>query len=128
MWKQWRNSNYEVSINGEVRNIKTGRVIKQSNLEGYRLVGLRLNNKPIKPRVHRLVAELFLPNYSEEFHVHHINGVRDDNRLENLICTTLEENMSYRLYLSFNIENIEKVIDLFKKGFTPKEIFLKIRG
>jgi len=127
MWKQWRNTNYEVSTNGEVRNIKTGRIIKQTNLEGYKLVGLRVDNKPIKPRVHRLVAEVYLANYSEELHVHHINGIRHDNRLENLICTTLEDNMRYRQYLSFNIETIEKVIELSKNGLNSTEIFLKIR-
>jgi hypothetical protein len=128
MWKKWRNTIYEVSCNGEVRNSKTGRVIKTTNLEGYKLVGLRYNNKPIKPRVHRLVAELFLENYSDDIHVHHINGIRNDNRVENLICISSKENMDARNFISFNLENIEKVIYLSKQGLTPKDIFINLRN
>lgn len=35
-------------------------------------------------RVHRLVAEYFIENFSAEKEVHHINGNRADNRAENL--------------------------------------------
>ena len=35
-------------------------------------------------RVHRLVAEYFIENFSAEKEVHHINSNRADNRAENL--------------------------------------------
>ena len=80
---------YSVSNLGNVRNDKNKRIIygDVSGI-GYRRVAL---NRPEKKRyfVHRLVAEHFVEkgsykDFEEELVVRHKNGVRTDNRAENL--------------------------------------------
>lgn len=53
--------NYEVSSDGNVRNIKTDRILKQiNNGYGYLYVDLYNDNNHKKLKVHRLVAGAFL--------------------------------------------------------------------
>ena len=42
--------------------------------------------------VHRLVYETFFGEIPEGMVIDHINGIRDDNRIENLRCITQSEN------------------------------------
>lgn len=92
------NQSYSVSNLGNVRNDKTGKILKpQSNGQGY--LKVRLYNGSgddyiIKP-VHRLVAYAFQEicgEYSEGLQVDHINTVRNDNRAVNLRWVTPTEN------------------------------------
>ena len=45
--------------------------------------------------VHRLVADAFIPNKLLKPQINHKNGVRDDNRLENLEWVTASENVRH---------------------------------
>lgn len=47
-------------------------------------------------RVHRIVAETFIPNPENKLEVDHINRIRNDNRVENLRWVTRLENVQNR--------------------------------
>lgn len=83
---------YSISSLGNVRNDRTGKLLKLSiNEQGYYRVCL--NRKTAL--VHRLVGFAFVEGYSEErCHIDHINTIRTDNRVENLRWVTRTENMN----------------------------------
>ena len=86
MWKQVPDyPNYEVSDEGRVRRASTLRpVAVVFNREGYAYVCLHRNKKRKNFRLHRLVAKVFCPNYSDDCVVHHKDTDRTNNRAENL--------------------------------------------
>ena len=80
--------NYSVSNLGNVKNNNTNKIIKRYNNKGYKQI--HLNGKSL--RVHRLVAEAFIPNPENKSCVDHKNNIRDDNRIDNLRWATIKEN------------------------------------
>ena len=87
---------YSVSNYGEVRNNKTGRLMKQKkNEKGYLRLGLRKNGKTKCMRVHRLVAQAFIPNPDNKPDVNHIDFDKENNCVNNLEWVTCKENNDY---------------------------------
>ena len=92
------NPNYSVSNLGNVKNDKTGKILKLLGSKGY--VKVRLyggsHSDYIQIGVHRLVALEFQDicgEYKDGLQVDHINTIRDDNRAENLRWVTKLENV-----------------------------------
>jgi hypothetical protein len=52
-------------------------------------------HKPIRLRVHHLVARHFLEYYSKDLVVNHINEIKTDNRLVNIEMITHRENLHW---------------------------------
>ena len=84
---------YQVSNCGRVKSFyRGGRILKQSLKRGYMFVELYLNTNGKIHIVHRLVAQAFIPNPLNKLEVNHINGIKTDNRVENLEWVTRSEN------------------------------------
>lgn len=64
---------------------------------GYYMVTLYKYGKNRKLLVHRLFAEAFIPNPENKPCIDHINGIRSDNRVENLRWCTHKENTTFPL-------------------------------
>lgn len=84
---------YAVSPEGLVYSFKKDLLLKPlTNNGGYKSVSLYSNGAKKLLSVHRLVAEAFLDKPDGKNVVNHLNGKRDDNRVENLEWCTQSEN------------------------------------
>ena len=112
---------YEVSSLGNVRNIVDNRILKPGlTSKDYYNVILCKNKLHKGISIHRLVALNFIPNPTNKKQVNHINGVKTDNRVENLEWTTASENIkhSYEMNLQpikWNKEVKEKIAKTHRK-------------
>lgn len=96
-WKKIKElPNYSVSNDGQIRDDVTGKDVKYEVNFGYIRAYLRDNTGKIKRyRVHRLVAQAFIPNPHNYPCVNHKNEIKDDNRVENLEWCTIRYNTIY---------------------------------
>lgn len=96
VWSKIPDSHYSVSSHGEVRNDLTGQIkTPHPNNKGYYDVHLYDNSKRTIRRIHRLVAEAFIPNQEGKPCINHIDGDKLNNNVDNLEWVTHSENMKH---------------------------------
>jgi hypothetical protein len=100
---------YQVSNCGNVKSLerivnsryKSGRLVKEKILKGrknrwgYVKIGLNKGSCSHYKTIHRLVAQAFIPNPENKPETNHKNGVKIDNRVENLEWVTKSENAKH---------------------------------
>ena len=117
-------NNYTININGEIRNKKTGKSLKQRYNKGYLIVDLYDGFGHKKTfQVHRLLAEKYIKNPNNLPQINHENMIRDDNRIENLEWCDAKYNIRHARKNGRNIYTKErnKKISLAKKGIPRSE-------
>ena len=96
---------YKVSDRGNVHSVVRkdsigrecgGRILKPNyDKDGYPNVNLCNNGKVKTKKIHRLVAEAFLPNPNNYPEVNHRDEVKDNNNVENLEWCDTRYNLNY---------------------------------
>lgn len=119
--KGWENM-YQVSNLSRVRSLNRKVISKSNSFRfsksiilnptvgkiGYPVVGLSKEGYTKYCKVHRIVAENFIPNNLNKSQVNHINGIKTDNRICNLEWVTSKENIVHA------VDN--KLLIPYKKG------------
>lgn len=101
IWKPINKANYEkyfeVSTKGNVKSVKSGKILSQHIRNGYKAVCVSNWELQIKNtyNVHRLVSEAFLPLTTSKMFVNHKDGNKFNNNLENLEWVTPKENTAH---------------------------------
>lgn len=126
LWRPIKNYEglYEVSSCGRVRSLRRRApfILKQTNNGyGYLMVDLFKDGFRKKAKVHRLVAETFIPNPDNLETVDHLDRNRTNNCIENLRWSTYKEQSANKN--EYNADTKTPVIceetgDIFKNAIT----------
>jgi hypothetical protein len=137
VWKTIEDfTNYEISNYGRIRRkyFKGYKYRKPVIQKGYCTITFVFNKTSFKKfQIHRLVAEAFIENIDKKKCVNHINGIKNDNRLENLEWCTYSENEKHSFDVlgkvtngiirrKIKLEDIEKIKQLYNSGITQTKI------
>lgn len=100
-WKvvEGTNGALEVSDCGRVKsNLRDGRILKPTrDKKGYLRLHVTIKRKRHSFKVHRLVAQAFVPNPESKPQVNHIDGNKENNSASNLEWVTNKENAHHAI-------------------------------
>jgi hypothetical protein len=113
--------NYSIDEHGIIINRTTAREMKinYTTKRGYPTICLSVDKKPKTFLVHRLVAEAFCEEYSDDLYVDHIDKCKTNFNSYNLRCVTAKENAANR---GVDEKIIDAIIKLHESGMSREEI------
>lgn len=104
---------YSVSNLGRVRSEqgrRAGTILKpQYHPKGYEQARLFVNGIRYPVKVHRLIAETFIPNPDNKPQINHKDGIKANNRVDNLEWVTNQENARHAYDTGLNKANNRKI-------------------
>ena len=110
---------YLITEFGDVFSLKRNIKLKShSDGRGYQMVYLHKDGKQHTRKIHRIMAKAFLNTEKE---INHVDGNKENNRLENLEITTHSRNMRHAITsglrkVKLNGEDIQKIKFLYATG------------
>jgi hypothetical protein len=128
VWRRYKNSDQLINEKDSILECN------KLTVKGYKRVNLRFSDVPGVHFIHRLVAMTFLGMpQGERNQVNHKNGIKTDNRLENLEWVTNQENRDHAVsnnlvanrasgYCKFTYDDVKKIKKLKNSGLLQKEI------
>lgn len=103
MWRDIPGWPYQASKDGRIRHRVSGRErVKSPHPQGYEAIQLYDRGYSKNYLVHQLVALAFIGECPLGHEVNHINGVKTDNRAENLEYKTRPENIAHAMATGLN--------------------------
>jgi hypothetical protein len=127
---------YHASSLGRLKNVRTGRIVNGENNKGYRRLDVwdEKTKSPYRIFVHRMILMAFVPNPLSKPCANHKNGIRDDNRIDNLEWATHQENIkhanktglskigSQRSWAKLDEDKVKEIRLLLQDGVLQKNI------
>lgn len=114
---------YQISNYGRLKSFKQyeeGKILSNTNKKGtYLSIVLRKGDKVKFTRIHRLVAEAFIPNPDKLSQVHHKDGNKQNNCVENLEWISAKE---HRLITQRQNPNTINGLINYNKFIRPKTV------
>lgn len=89
----WKKSEGDYLVSSLGRVMRNNHEIRsRQDRYGYMIITLWVDGKQLTRKVHRLVAIAFIDNPNSFETVNHLNGVKNDNRVENLAWASIRGN------------------------------------
>ena len=127
-WKKIQGYDYYISTEGRVKNKDGKFLVGSKDTNGYIQSNLTKDKIRTKFRLHRLVAETFIPNFNNLPQVNHKNQNKLDNRMSNLEWVSNLENSqsknrttnkgSITSYISNNKIYYKAKINIYGRSYT----------
>lgn len=114
---------YQVSNLARIKSKSGNPMSLITDQKGYYKVNLWQDSKRKTFRVHRLMAIEFMPNPNNLPFINHINGIKTDNRLENLEWCTNSENNKHAFHILKAYENSNYIGAKGIKHLKSKKVF-----
>lgn len=122
---------YIVYNDGTIFSLQSKMFMNPINTNGY--LSVKIGGKLLN--IHRLVGELFIPNPNNKKEINHIDGNKENNKVENLEWVSPSENIQHKIHqlgkehrgskngmAKLTLEDVDKIKVLYQAGYSQKKL------